>query len=228
MLPLALAVPLALAAGGAASTIYGVNRASRDQREANALNVAEAEKNRLFQAHERETSMQDMVRDMRLAGINPIHSAKLGGATQPSGAQATATNFDVGGKAVASGAMLMQQALTASQVEVNQAQARNLNAAADNQERSTQFSVAKLQQEVYTLDLDYQLKAQLWRQLEEMNPIAKQQAYAALKQLQLSNQHSKADLKRAFNEEAMEKFFDGPAGNWLRLLRGFFNSGAAK
>lgn len=224
-LPLAVAIP---AAAAAATTAYGAIRAPFDQASANRYNAREAEKARAFAAHERETAMQDAVRDYRLAGINPIHAAKMGGAAQPASAQASFSNVDPSGKAVAAGQALLNASLTASQVELNQAQARNLNAQADTTEKSQPHVVDKIRTEVFNLDMERDLKWQLFDQLAKLNPVEQQQVHAALEHMQLQNKHTRADLNRAFNEAEMEKFFSGPAGNWLRLLRGFFNSGAAR
>ncbi len=55
---------------------------------ANALSVKEAQKNRDFQARMSSTAHQREVKDLRLAGLNPILSAGGPGASTPSGGQA--------------------------------------------------------------------------------------------------------------------------------------------
>ena len=54
----------------------------------NKSSAKEAEKNRSFQEDMSNTSYQRAVADMKAAGINPMLSAKVGGASTPSGSQA--------------------------------------------------------------------------------------------------------------------------------------------
>jgi len=59
---------------------------------ANHANRSESSRNRQFQENMSNTAYQRTVADMKKAGINPILSAKLGGASTPSGSQATHMN----------------------------------------------------------------------------------------------------------------------------------------
>lgn len=220
----ALAVPAVVSAGAA---LYGAATNKKSVRAANRANAAEAEKNRQFQKEMRDSAFQSQIRDMRLAGINPILSAKLGGAAQPAGAQAT-MQADQSGQMIAEagqvGNDLFRNALTASQVDVNKAQADKLRADTQTTNESRIALVEKIKAEVSALDLKNQLDGQLLRHLDNMNPLQLEQLQKALEQLDLANKHSKADLNRALNEAEMEEFFSGPAGNWLRLFRSFINS----
>ena len=76
--------PFTAVVAGGADLLGGVmaNQANRDI----------AQSNRDFQATMSNTSHQREVADLRAAGLNPILSAKLGGASTPPGASATMSN----------------------------------------------------------------------------------------------------------------------------------------
>lgn len=60
----------------------------KGQMDANKANKSEGERNRGFQGDQTATSHQREVADLRAAGLNPILSAKYGGAGNAPGAQA--------------------------------------------------------------------------------------------------------------------------------------------
>lgn len=72
------------------------------------LSRKEASKNRSFQEEMSNTSYQRQMADMKKAGLNPILSAKIGGASTPGGAQAQVPNM-MGAVTSAESAMRMGQ-----------------------------------------------------------------------------------------------------------------------
>lgn len=102
MLPL-LAAGLGVASLG--GNIYAARLQANSQEQTNAMNQQMAREQMAFQERMSNTAHQREVQDLRAAGLNPVLSATGGGgASQPSGASATAQAPDEGayGRAIAS------------------------------------------------------------------------------------------------------------------------------
>ncbi|UOF78623.1 minor capsid protein [Microviridae sp.] len=74
--------------GSAMDLIPGIGDA-RAQDEANRINIQQADINRKFQERMSNTAYQRAMADMKSAGLNPTLAYMQGGASQPSGSQAT-------------------------------------------------------------------------------------------------------------------------------------------
>jgi len=89
---------------------------------ANAVNVAEAQKNRDFQERMSSSAYQRAVNDMRKAGLNPALAYQNGGASAPSGSQATVQAGkpgDVGAGLFSTGKDIMSMGMTKQSNDAN-------------------------------------------------------------------------------------------------------------
>jgi hypothetical protein len=111
------------------ASIVGGFLGNRGQRAANAANAQLAHNQIQFQERMSRTAYQRQVADMKAAGINPMLSAKMGGASTPSGQTAVMQNT---AKAGIEGAMMV------ANLKNMQATARKTNAEAENIENTAE------------------------------------------------------------------------------------------
>jgi len=127
---------LGAAAIGAAGSIAGGLLGSSGQKSANAANRRLAREQMQFQERMSNTAHQRQVKDLRAAGINPILSAKLGGASSPAGQTANMQNESA---AIASGVSNATSAAVGTrnvmaQTQQTQNSARMIELKADQEE----------------------------------------------------------------------------------------------
>lgn len=128
------------------ASILGGFLGQRGQSATNAANAQLAHQQIQFQERMSNTAYQRQIADMKAAGINPMLSAKMGGASTPSGQTAVMQNT---AKAGIEGAMMV------ANLKNMQATARKTNAEANNIERTSEgyqtFTNQKYTNETYDL-----------------------------------------------------------------------------
>lgn len=137
----------------AAGSVIGSLIQSNGQASANSQNQDSAANQMAFQERMSSTAHQREVEDLRKAGLNPILSAKLGGASTPTGAMANAINTvgDLGNRAANSAHSI---AMMDSQLELMKAQAEQAKAGAVQSRSQAMLNVAaegKVDQETRNL-----------------------------------------------------------------------------
>lgn len=112
----------------------------------NAFNAAEAEKARQFQANQAATQFQRGVADMQAAGLNPALAYGQGGASAMQGASASAGSAPAGSAASGSGrglavglSDLMQIALMKKQIDKTDSEIRNIDSNTALTDKNTQY-----------------------------------------------------------------------------------------
>lgn len=107
-----------IATGGVSEGYFGNKENSAAQAAANAQNIAEAQKNRDFQERMSGSAYQRAMADMRLAGLNPMLAFSQGGASVPSGSQATVQSTREGDKSIAASKMIPEGAQQIADLKV--------------------------------------------------------------------------------------------------------------
>lgn len=135
----------------AAATIGAGILAYKGAREQNAANAQQAANQMAFQERMSTTAHQREVEDLKKAGLNPMLSAKLGGASSPGGAQARMENTNAAGTAAA---------MNSAQMANLQANTKKTNAEANVIEKTGQptaeANLTKIMQENVSQDIKNQ------------------------------------------------------------------------
>jgi len=194
-------------------------------RETNAANIAFGRETMDFQERMSSTAHRREVEDLRAAGLNPILSAKFGGASTPAGTSVTQVNpyADAGARGAASAL-----ALTRGQAEVDllEAQAEQAKASATRERTQASLNNAmefKTGQETQNLTQENErvgrfMEPWMVKLLADTEGVREHTLKTSLENRILP--HHEVSARRVANEDALiDAFRKAPLGQFLLRLR---------
>lgn len=168
-----------------------------------AFNAWQAGKNRGFQREMSNTAYQREMRDMRLAGLNPMLSAKHGGASTPPGSAAQASQSTLGHDIAAGMQLKLQSELQKAQIDDMTSAAQLKRAQAGDitygQQERVQLMLAQARQALASGELSENQK----RKVEHEINLLQQQ----LNLLRVQTKAAQYDLSR---KKFQSKVFEAP------------------
>jgi hypothetical protein len=165
--------PVTMAAlGGAALSFIGGERRNKAQEELSSAQMA-------FQERMSNTAYQRQVADLKSAGINPMLSSKLGGASTPMGSQA-----------------ILQDTITPAVQQFNQTRIASAQEAqyeaqtglTNTQVKQVEAATDKIREEIQNIPLEGNRLKQLIFLMSEQESLYRAQGYEALERIRMHQQ----------------------------------------
>lgn len=206
---------------GAIGSVANAGLGYLGQSQTNAQNVAEAQKNRDFQASQTGTSYQRGVADMQAAGLNPMLAYSQGGASSGGGAQAQIGNAIGAGT---SGAL--QAAQTIAGIRNTEAQTIKTTADTDLTRSNTDLNDVTAdqlrQQTLVGAASARQIEAQISNLKAQLPGLHSESERAAIETRIRALEEAGAKTQGSFMES---KF--GQASPYLKLIMDLFRGGSS-
>lgn len=163
------------ASAAAVASLIGGERRNRAQEELSNAQMA-------FQREMSDTAYQRQVKDLKAAGINPMLSSKLGGASTPMGSQAILQDT------ISPAVQQFNQTRLASAQEAQYEAQTGLTTA---QEKQVDAATDKIREEIQNIPLEGNRLKQLIFLMSEQESLYRAQGYESLERIRMHQQTTK-------------------------------------
>lgn len=200
----------AAVSGGASLLTGSMNKDSVE--ETNKANALQAQMNRDFQERMSNTAYQRGMADMKAAGLNPILAYQKGGASSPSGSQATMQPFEIKGNP---GEAMVNSAIALKNAKLDQANkyATNFNIQADTDQKDA--TTAKLQADTVRSNTETEMLG------EKLGPARLEKIKADIDRELYSNSAMRKARETGTIAEEVNRTAEPLVNSASKLLRGY-------